>query len=295
MVNLLPQLITNGLIAGAIYALVASGFSLLYSTNRFVHFAHGGVMTVAAYVFYSALHFYHASLSVAVLLSLLMAALVGWLCFALVYLPLQKRKASNTVIMLSSIGLLILIENILMLIFGAESRVIDYFPVSTGLSFLGIHITPLQLTILFVTLLLIGILFWFIQKTRHGITMRAIANNAELSSVIGISVRKFQHLSFIIGSLLGGIAGILIALERNIEAIMGTGLMIKGFTGAVVGGIHSIAGSIIGSFIVGLAENLGVAFISSGYKDAIAFIVLFVFLIFRPQGLFGVHKGTREE
>jgi branched-subunit amino acid ABC-type transport system permease component len=295
MLEILPQLVANGFIAGAFYALVATGFSLIYSTNRFVHFAHGAVMIFGAYTFYVSLGLLNLPLIISIFFAILFAIIIGWLCFFLVYLPLQNRKASNAVLLLASIGLLILLENLLLLIFGADGKIIDYLIIAKGVSFLGVVITPLQLVTIATSFVLMIILFWFINKNRYGKTMRAVANNPELSATIGIPIRKFQHLSFVIGSALAGVAGILIALERNIEPLMGVGFMIRGFTGAVVGGMNSIVGSVIGSFIVGLSENLGVAFVSSGYKDAIAFVVLFVFLIFRPQGLFGVKKGTRDE
>jgi len=138
------------------------------------------------------------------------------------------------------------------------------------------------------------LLFLFMYKTKIGRNMRAVADNKELTSIIGIDYRFVADLSFIIGSVLAGIAGILIGIEQNLVPTMGTGLIIKGFTGAVIGSIMSVPGSIVGSYILGFAENFGVWFIPSQYKDAIAFILLFVFLLFKPNGLFGVDKGARK-
>jgi branched-chain amino acid transport system permease protein len=128
------------------------------------------------------------------------------------------------------------------------------------------------------------------KKTKLGKAMRAVSDNKDVAEVLGISAEKIYSWSFIIGSIIAGIAGILVGLEQNLEPTMGTKLMIKGFTGAVIGGIDSVPGSILGSFLLGLAENFGIWFLPSGYKDAIAFIILFIFLLFRPQGILGIKK-----
>ena len=124
--------------------------------------------------------------------------------------------------------------------------------------------------------------------------MRAVADNKELASIVGINPKKIAIYSFLIGSALAGIAGILIGLEQNMDPTMGTELMIKGFTGAIIGGIGSVAGAIPGSYLLGIAENFGIWYLPSGYKDAIAFVLLFIFLLFKPEGLFGVIKGVKE-
>ena len=124
--------------------------------------------------------------------------------------------------------------------------------------------------------------------------MRAVSDNKELANVIGIDSRRVSDYSFIIGSCLAGVAGILIGLEQNLEPVMGTSLMIKGFTGSIIGGITSVPSSVLGSYIVGLVENYGIWYLPSGYKDAIAFVLLFIFLLFKPTGLFGINKGWKK-
>jgi branched-chain amino acid transport system permease protein len=120
--------------------------------------------------------------------------------------------------------------------------------------------------------------------------MRAVADNKDVAEVLGISAEKIYSWSFIIGSFIAAIAGILIGLDQNLEPTMGTSLMIKGFTAAIIGGVGSVPGSILGSFFLGLVENFGIWFLPSGYKDAIAFMILFIFLLFRPQGILGAKR-----
>lgn len=123
--------------------------------------------------------------------------------------------------------------------------------------------------------------------------MRAVADNKEVAEILGISSENVYRWSFVLGSSIAGIAAVLISLEQNIEPTMGTGLVVKGLTGAVIGGIGSVPGAILGSFFLGLVENFGIWFLPSGYKDAIAFVLLFVFLLFKPQGFLGLKNNQK--
>lgn len=291
---LLSQLIVNGLIAGSIYALVASGFSLIYSTNRFMHFAHGISVVVGGYILFTLFSLAGIPFFLACLSTLILSGLFGLGTYRGIYLQLQKRKASNVILLIASIATLILFQNLIQLIFGANVKTIGYVKVTKGANILGATITPLQITIIIASLILLVSLYLFMGKTKLGRNMRAVADNKELASIIGINHRRVADYSFIIGSCLAGIAGILIGLEQNLYPTMGTMLIIRGFTGAVIGSIEFVPGAIVGSYILGLAENLGIAVLPSGYKDAIAFVLLFIFLLFKPNGLFGVSKGIKK-
>jgi branched-chain amino acid transport system permease protein len=288
------QLLANGLIAGSIYALVAVGFSLIYSTNRFMHFAHGVSVTASAYLlllFFSTLGL---PFWLAVICTIIGSAGVGLAMFRLVYHPLQKRNASNIILLIASLGILILVENLILLFFGSDVKTIRFIEVARGMDVLGAIVTPLQMWIFFISLALLGILFFVMKKTKLGRNMRAVADAPELASVIGINRTRIGDYSFIIGSVLAAIAGILIGLEQSLEPTMGTTLIIKGFTGAVIGGITSVPAAVLGSYLLGLVENFGIWYLPSGFKDAIAFVLLFVFLLFKPTGIFGINKGVKK-
>ena len=287
------QLFANGLIAGAIYALVAAGFSLIYSVCKFVHFAHGAVIAFSAYFLYFLFSTLGLNFAFSVVLAIIFASLLGLLVNQVVYKQLRKRKASNVILLISGFALLILFESLILLLFGADVKTIGYLKIAKGLEVLGAIITPLQIVIILTSLVLLFLLFFFMKKTKTGKAMRAVADNKEVAEIIGISSEKIYNWSFIIGSAIAGIAGILVGLEQNLEPTMGTGLMIKGFTAAIIGGIGSVPGAILGSFLLGFAENFGIWYLPSGYKDAIAFIILFIFLLFRPQGILGIKM--REE
>lgn len=284
------QLFINGLIAGAIYALVAAGFSLIYSTCRFIHFAHGATLAFSAYVTYFLFSSLGFDFWISVILTLIFAGVLGWGMNQLVYKRLRKKKSSNVILLIASFGLLILLESLILILFGADVKTIGFLEVAKGLEIFGAIITPLQIFIVASSLVLLGLLFFFMKKTKIGKAMRAVSDNKEVSEIVGISAERIYSWSFIIGSVIAGIAGILVGLEQNLEPVMGTTLMVKGFTGAIVGGISSVPGAILGSFFLGLVENFGIWYLPSGYKDAIAFVLLFVFLLFKPNGILGIRK-----
>ena len=288
------QLLINGLIAGAIYALVASGFSLIYSTCKFVHFAHGATIAFSAYFLYFLFSMLHLNFGFAVVLSIIFASILGWLMNFLVYRQLRKRKASSVILLIAGVALLIFFESLILMLFSADVKAIGYIKVAKGIEFFSAIITPLQIFIIISSLVLLGLLFLMMKMTKIGKAMRAVANNKDAAEIVGISAEKIYSYSFIVGSAIAGIAGILIGMEQSLEPMMGTSLIIKGFTGAIIGGIGNVPGAILGSFLVGIAENLGIWYLPSGYKDAITFVLLLLFLLLKPKGILGIKKGEEK-
>jgi len=285
------QLLFNGLIAGAIYALIATGFSLIYSTNKFVHFAHGSVVVASGYMLYLFYSLVGINFWVSVILSILCAGAIGWIINKTAYTKLREKKAGSSILLIASIGILIIIESLILIIFGADVKTIGFIKTTKGLEILGSIITPLQIIIIITSIVLFISLFLLMKKTSLGKSLRAVSESKDLVEIQGISSKKLFAYSFIIGSLIAGTAGVLVSLEQNLEPSMGSSLMIKGFTGAVIGGITSVPGAVLGSFVLGIVENFGIWYLPSGYKDAIAFMLLFIFLLFKPNGILGVNKG----
>ncbi|MDP2910046.1 MAG: branched-chain amino acid ABC transporter permease [bacterium] len=286
------QLLVNGLIAGAIYALVATGFSLIYSTCKFIHFAHGATIAFSAYILYYLFSDLGLNFWLSVLLTIIFAGVFG-LALNFIYKQFRRKNASNTILLIASFALLILLESLILILFGADVKTVGFIRVVKGLEFFGAIITPLQIVIIICSVVLFILLFLLMRKTRLGKAMRAVSDNKDMAEIVGISSKKIYARTFIIGSAIAGIAGILVGLEQNLEPTMGTNLMIKGFTGAVIGGVGNVPGAVLGSFLLGLAENFGIWYLPSGYKDAIAFIILFIFLILRPQGILGIKKDIQ--
>ncbi len=288
------QLTFNSIIAGSIVALVASGFTLIYGANRFAHFAHGAVVAAGGYIIFWLSSLLGLSFVISTVLTLVICAGIGLVLFFGFYHQLKKRNASSVVLLIGSIALMILIENIILFIFGASAKSVSVFPIQKGIILWGAAITPLQLAIVCITLLLFVALSLFTKYSRFGKVMRAVSDNPDLARISGIDVTKVQATSFAIGSALAGVAGILLALEQTLLPSMGTILIIRGFTGAVIGGVGSLAGAFLGSYILGFVENFGIWFVDSSYKELILFTVLLLFLFFRPRGVLGIDKGVRE-
>ncbi len=301
-VELFAQLLVNGIIAGSIYALVALGFTIIYRTVKFFHFAHGVVYTAGAYIAYSVVSLQSsvASWVIGVLAGIIGASILGVIIDKAVYRPLRQRKASNLIFLLASFGVFIFIQNLIQLIYGAQILTLRTGPIKEGYQLsvfgyqLGAVITQIQIIILVMSFLLLIFCWLFMHKTKLGKAMRAVSDDPLAASVAGINPEKTIFYSFAIGSALAGAAGILISLETNIEPTMGFMALLKGIIASIVGGIGSIPGAMLGGFFLGIVENLGIWKIQAGWKDTIAFLILIIFLLVRPGGIFGI-KTEKEQ
>lgn len=282
----LEQLILNGVIAGGIYALIAIGFTMTYGLLRFLNLAHGSLYTAGAYI---AFVFFSLGFHIiaAFIIAVLGGAFIGILTNYIVYKPLRKRKATSFMLLLASIGILIFIENLIIALFGAEVKTIRIGPITQGYDIFGAVITQTQLTILAVSIATLILVDLFLLKTKTGKAMRATADNKEVAQVVGIDTEKITTYAFALASALAASAGVLIAIEQNLEPTMGFATVISSFIASVVGGLGSVRGAVTGAFLLGLVENIGIWFLPSGYKSAITLFVLIAFLLFRPQGIFG--------
>ena len=287
------QFLINGVIAGGIYALVALGFTVIYGTVRFFHFAHGAVYAVGAYLAWLAVVQWGIPVIPGVVLACLLAGVLGLLIDFAVYRPLRERKSPNLVFLLASFGIFVFLNNALQLVFGADVKSLRSGSVREGHHILGVVITDIQIVILVACLIVTLALIVFVKATRLGKAIRAVADDPVAASLVGIHSDRIIQTSFFLGSVLAGTAGILVSLETNIEPTMGLNAVLKGIIAAVIGGMGSIPGAVFGGLIIGLAENLGIYGISAGWKDAIAFTILVVFLLFRPGGIFGRESEIR--
>jgi branched-chain amino acid transport system permease protein len=302
----IQQLLANGIIAGAIYALVGLGFALVYRTVRFFHFAHGAVYAVGAYAAYAVMQLMsprvdelmslgvRESMSPGVgelvsswVVAVAVAAVVGVGIDRLVYRPLRTRKAPALILLIASFGAFIFLQNLLQLIFGAQILTMRTGPVKEGHHVLGAVITDTQIAIMATAILVLVSLGVVSSRTRLGKAMRAVADDGLASSVVGINPERVILWAFILGSALAGLAGILISYETNIEPTMGFNALLKGIIASIIGGIGSIPGAALGGLLLGLAESLGIWKLPAMWKDTIAFGLLIVFLLARPQGILG--------
>lgn len=289
MFDVAAQLIANGMIAGGIYSLVALGYTLVYGILKFINFAHGEVVMISAYFVFLLNSMLGISFWVAAGLSVVFAAILGMVIERLAYRPL--RKSHKWVPLITALGVSLLLQSIALIIFGADVKTYGV-GIQKGTNILGATVTQNQLLIIITSIVMLVLLYLFYYKTKWGKATRAVSEDREVGELLGINSNRVISITFAIGSAVGAIGGVLIGLEQNIEPTMGVLLGLKAFTAAVVGGIGSIPGAMVGGYIVGMVENIGIWFIPSGYKDAIAFVILILFLLFKPTGLFG---ETKEE
>ncbi len=281
------QLFLNSIIAGSIFTLIALGFSLIYSTTKFFHFAHAAVYTSCPYFAYLFFDMLGMPFWPALVLAVLCSALLGISIELAVYKPMRRRGTTPLVLLLSSLGVYIVLQNLISMTFGDDTKTLRSGVVMEGIKFIGARITPVQIGIIAVSLVLL-IACWALMKfTKTGTAMRAVASDPDLALVTGVDTDRTILFAFLVGSLLAGIAGLLISFDVDMTPTMGMNALMMGVVAVIVGGVGSIPGAALGGFLIAFAQNFGVWKISSQWQDAIAFLVLLVFLLFRPYGFFG--------
>lgn len=284
--EIVPQLILNSIIAGSIYALIALGFNFVYGATKFFNLAHGVMAAIGGYAVFYFAKTLGLNLYFAVILGVALAGIVGYSLDKFIYLPLRKRKASNMVLLVASLGAMTALQAVIAILFTSRFKTISQ-NIGTQKLFevLGGVITQTQLIIILVTALILAGLVFLLHKTQFGKAVRAISDDEEVAQIVGINTNKIIGYVFFIGSALAGLAGILVGFDTGIEPTMGLGLLLKGVIASVIGGVGNIYGGVLGAFLLGFVENFGIWKISGEWKDAIAFTLLIVFLIFRPRGI----------
>ncbi|ONN66868.1 branched-chain amino acid ABC transporter permease [Herbaspirillum sp. VT-16-41] len=284
---LLLQLLINGVQVGALYALIAVGFSLIFGSTRIFHFAHGSTFTIAAYVFYDLLSIAQWHWSLAVLASAAAAVLFGLALNRFVYVPIQKHEGSFFTVFVASFGVGIVVQNLCGMLFG-RSFVAVSTPLSRSVEWLpGLYVSPLAGIAIVIALLFFFALQLFLMRTHTGMAMRALSENPELVRAYGLSPRRLSMMVFALGSLLVVPAALLSAAGSGLNPAIGHHVMLISLAATIVGGVGSLRGAAYAGLLLGLAENLALAWFEPQWSEAITFIVLFLFILFRPSGFFG--------
>jgi branched-chain amino acid transport system permease protein len=284
--DLFLQFLINGLAIGAVYAIVAVGYSLIYGVLQCIAFSHADTCMVSGYVAYAAMALLGLPLPVAVLMAISAGALLGVIVERVAYRPL--RHAPRIMPLISALGVSIILQNAAALLFGPQSRNIDIGVSSLrGIAISG-AVLPAAEAVILITALILGIgLYFFLKSTRIGLAIRAVACDAEAAEVLGIPSQAIVSITFAVSSAVAAVGGLLVASAYDLFPTMGVLLGFKAFTACVLGGIRSLYGSIVAAVCLGVVENLAAGYLSSEYKDAYAFAILVGVLAVRPQGLFG--------
>jgi len=284
---MLEQLFLNGIIAGSIYSLVALGFALIYQTTRFFHFAHGAVYTFGAYFAY--LFYIQLGLDqlIAFPLACITTMLLGMMLEFAIYKPMRNRKATDLTLLIASLGLYIVLQNFISMIWGDDTKTMRTGEVVEGHAIFGARITDIQIAIIVTSIVLIALVSLMLTRMRAGKALRALANDPELARLSGINSDRYIMYAFAIGSFLAAVAAIMISFDTDMTPTMGFNALVKGVIAVIIGGMGSLPGAALGGLFLGLAENLGVWQLPSKWQDTIAFVILILFLLFRPYGILG--------
>ena len=289
------QHVLNGLIMGAVVALPALGLTLIFSVLGFINFSIAAQMTVGAYAGWLVNSHLHWPLIPALATAFVAAGLIGVVGDRLALVPIRRRSAAHTSLMVAivSIALNLALENALRFGFGSDLYSYD-FPIARDVRFGDIRVGPQQISNLGIALVIAIALAAFFSATRWGKAMRAVADNADLARLKGIDPRRLSNLATFIGMGLAGIGGALLAIDTSVDPSTGSRLLLIVFAASVVGGLTSLPGAVLGALLIGVFSEVSLAVVSPVYQSAMAFLAILVVLLARPNGLFAGIAGVRK-
>jgi branched-chain amino acid transport system permease protein len=288
--SLLQYLIT-GLTLGSTYGLTALGFTIIFNTTGVINFAQGEFVMLGGMMSVYFMHVLGLGEPAAVVLAVLGATMAGALVERLAIRPVRDCPTINLIII--TIGVSILIRGLAMLLWGKDTHVLEPFSGNQPIMFLGAAIMPQAIWVLAISLFLLGALKLFFSGTIHGKAMLACSFDSKAASLVGIGVQRMVLLSFMISALVGAVGGVILAPITMTSYDVGIMLGLKGFAACILGGLGNPFGAAAGGLILGVLESMGAGFVSSAYKDALAFVILLLLLFVKPSGLFGLKDSKR--
>ena len=284
---LLQQMI-NGITVGGSYALIALGYTMVYGILKIVNFAHGDVFMMGSFFGLFCMQVMGMPYYVAFPLAAIATAIMGIIMERVAYRPI--RTADSLTVMISALGVSTFLENLAMVLWGTGTHAFSNFSgiTITTYKFDNVVLSNIQIGFIVLSVLLMMSLYFIVNKTKIGIAMRATSHNIKTAKLMGINTDRIISFTFGIGSALACVAGLLVGIYYDaVYPLIGYSYGLKAFAAAVLGGIGSIPGAMLGGFIMGIVETLGASYISAGYRDAFAFAILIIVLIFRPAGILG--------
>ena len=281
------QLMSGIIVYLCVYLLVSYSFGIVYNTSRFFHIVHAVTLTFAAYFTFFFSKQLQFPIWPSVVLAILCAMGIGMLSEIGLYKPLRKRNASPMILMIASLGLYTVLQNVISMLWGDDTKSIRIGEVKVGHQFFGAYITDIQIITIIVCLSLFIACVFFMKYSRIGRNIRAVASNPELSDIVGIHSDTVILQAFAIGSALMAVAGILIAFDTDMRPTMGFNWLLYGVVAMIIGGIGSHWGLVGGALLLATSQHLAAYYIGSQWMDAVAYVILILFLIARPLGFSG--------
>ena len=297
------QLFIDGLTIGGVYAVIALGYTLVYGVLRMINFAHGELFMMGAFTGYYTLTEFEnhgslndqvpvATIAIAILLGIVVAVVLAVVMERVAYRPL--RHAPRLAPLISAIGVSILLRNVMLRVTDAEGKVYPTVFPRTTIQMGEVHVLYVQIFLIALSLLFMGLLYLFIERTKAGTAIRAVAEDRDTAALMGINVDRTIVTTFVVGAALAGASGVVYGMYvTTVTSGMGFIPGIKAFTAAVLGGIGSVPGAMAGGYVLGLSEAVTTKLFGAQYKDVVAFVLLVGVLIFRPWGIFGKREDKR--
>lgn len=285
--KILFQQIIIGISIGSVYALIASGYALVYSLLDFSNWAHGEVCMLGAYCCFMATRIEKLPFAVSLVIGVGGAALISLFNERLAYRNIRRHGSPNMFLMIAAMGLSTTYQNLANVIWGSKFKQLPKLFKTTSLNLGGVFVGTSDLLCLSVAIVVLLILLMIINRTRFGLHVRAVACNGRTASLLGVKIDRVIAMVFLLAGALAGLAGVMYGMKYNVYPTMGN-VGIKAFIASVIGGLGSVPGAIIGAMLLGLIETVVSGYISSGLRDLISFSLLIAILLIRPSGLFGV-------
>lgn len=281
------QLFVNIVYSFSILLLLAMSFAIIYQTAKFFHLVHAAIITLAPYFTFCLYQQLNTPLLYSIPVTLVFITLLIYIIIQLLYKPLQAKNSNPLIMLLASLGLYVVIQNTISLIWGDDIKSLRIENAKVGNEFMGSYVSDIQLVTIAVSLFLVLAIILFLKKSKLGKQMRAISSNKELSNIYGVNADHIILLAFIFGSILGAIAGILIAFDVDMTPTMGFNLLLYGAVAMIIGGVGNNWGLIGGALLLSIAQNLGAYYFNSKWVDTVVYIILILFLIWKPLGFSG--------
>jgi len=280
------QFLINGIVNGSIYAIVALGFAIIYNTTRIFHIAYSILFMIAPYMLFTFFNQIGLHIGFAVIIALIFTIFVCLGIEVLVYRPLGNKGASHNVILISSVGIMIVVINIIALLYGNETKIINT-EIAESIEISNLIITYPQLIQFTVSIILILLFLLFLKFSKFGIKTRALRDDEYLCKIFSIDINKFRVKLFILSAFFAATGGILIAWDVGFDPYIGMPMLLNAVVALIIGGIGKFHAPIIGGFLIGILQSLVVWQFSANWQEAVTFGLLIIFLLFRSQGLFG--------
>jgi len=271
----------------SLFSFLGFSFILIYRTTKIIHFSHAIMISIAAYLTYLFSILYNQNLYTSIILSVLFSIAIGTFIYRFIYKPLQKKQIPPWQMLIASLGVYIVLQNLISMYFGDDTKSFRTWEIKEGHKFLGAYITDVQIITIVVSIVLLFLSWLFIEKTKAGKQIKAVSSNPEMANILGISKEKAILVSFALGSGLAAVAGILIAADTDMTPTMGFNWLLYAVIAMIIGGMGKMRYLFMGALLLATAQHLSAYYLDSKWMNATAFIILIIFLYFKPYGFSG--------